>query len=88
MKRTWKPSWELECRQPAFITDGGGPLAFGQIRHGKQKYLWGNVPAINVVNHLQNEAADLPEHLRLLFAGKGLTYLTLRNTDAVKHLET
>ncbi|KAH9206685.1 hypothetical protein DL95DRAFT_486583 [Leptodontidium sp. 2 PMI_412] len=71
MKRTWKPSWELECRQPAFITDDGGPLAFGQIRHGKQKYLWGNVLTIDVVNHLQNEAADLPEHLRLLFAASG-----------------
>lgn len=67
MKASWKPAWELEERQPDFITNNG-PFVV-QTKHGQQKYLWGNVPAVDVVNHLQNEAQDIPEQLHLLFAG-------------------
>jgi len=68
MKETWKPSWEVERRKPAFLSSDGPPM--GQTKYGAQKYLWGNMPAIDVMQALQNEAADLPEYLRLLFAGE------------------
>ena len=65
MKATWKPSWNMERRTPTFVIDGGPQ----QTAYGKQKYLWGNVPALDVVNHLQNEKDNLPQNLRILFAG-------------------
>lgn len=68
MKETWKPAWEVERRKPTFV-GSDGPRT-GQTRYGARKYLWGNVPAIDVMQVLQNEAADLPESLRLLFAGE------------------
>lgn len=37
--------------------------------YGKQKFLWGNIPAVDVVNHAKNEGVDLPEDFNLLFAG-------------------
>ena len=69
MKDTWRPSWVVEARQPAFITsEMEGPLV-GSISHGRQKYLWGNVPAIDLLNLQRNEGVDYAEDLRLLFAG-------------------
>jgi hypothetical protein len=67
MKATWKPAWNLENREPQFVnTTNDGIL---MCIFGNQKYLWGNVPAIDVVNHLQNEGKDLPETFNFLFAG-------------------
>jgi hypothetical protein len=37
--------------------------------HGQRKYLWGNVPALDVVNVVQIEGTNLPSTLHLLFAG-------------------
>ena len=37
---------------------------------GMQKYLWGNVPAIDLLNLKDNEADATEENFRLLFAGK------------------
>ena len=67
MKATWKPSWDVTGRRPTFTTPNG-PI-IGQTHYGKQKYLWGNVPALDVVNHRHNEIDNLPEDLHLLFAG-------------------
>jgi hypothetical protein len=40
-----------------------------------QKYLWGNVPAVDMLNSSQNEGGALFEQLRLLFAGAYFDYL-------------
>ncbi len=86
IKKTWKPSWEVEKRLPSFITTNG-PL-IGMIPHGAKKYLWGNVPAIDVLDHQRNEGVDLPEDLHLLFAGKHSTPQSMVITNSVKHLAT
>ena len=82
MKETWKPSWVVEARQPAFIgSDEEGPSFVGSISYGKQKYLWGNVPAVDLLNLQQNEGVDYAEDLRLLFAGGYLFCRALSITD-------
>ncbi|KAL9041133.1 MAG: hypothetical protein Q9214_004213 [Letrouitia sp. 1 TL-2023] len=72
MKATWKPSWVAEARKPAFIGDDDEKAyPFDAVSCGRQKYLWGNVPALDVLNLQQNEGADFSEDLRLLFAASG-----------------
>jgi hypothetical protein len=66
MKDSWQPTWYREGRQPAFI--GGAPVAtFGAL-----KYLWGNMPALNIIGP-QGEAdeTDSKQDLALLFAASG-----------------
>ena len=85
MKDTWRPSWVVEARQPAFIaSDNEGPFV-GQISHGRQKYLWGNVPAIDLLNLQRNEGVDYAEDLRLLFAG-GYLLLVLYQSLTLRQL--
>jgi hypothetical protein len=64
----------VEERQPSFINDDG-PMLVGLTSHGKQKYLWGNVPAFDALNHDHNEV-NLPQDLHLLFAGRYSTSIT------------
>ena len=68
MKPTWRPSWVVEARRPAFINAVGNSFV-DQLAHGRQKYLWGNVPATDILNLQQNEGVDFTKDLRLLFAG-------------------
>jgi hypothetical protein len=75
MKPTWKPAWEVDGRTPAFINESDKPSPM-LVMHGKEKYLWGNVPAIDLINNGNNEGLGLPAKLRLLFAG---TYLSQKN---------
>ncbi|KAK5122415.1 hypothetical protein LTR85_003999 [Meristemomyces frigidus] len=65
IKDTWKPQWDLEDRQPAFI--GGS----GQKVFGGTKFFWGNVPAIDVLCMARNEGAGYDKDVRLLFAASG-----------------
>ncbi|KAI9875688.1 MAG: hypothetical protein M1830_008116 [Pleopsidium flavum] len=69
MKARWRPSWDVEGRKPAFIS-AEGP-AIGVTPHGGKKYLWGNVPALDVLNLKQNEGVDVARDFRLLFAASG-----------------
>jgi hypothetical protein len=52
---------------------GGG---LGQV-FGDKKYLWGNVPAFDVLQLEKNEGADYSGPLRILFAGISLAAQTL-----------
>ncbi|KAL9129400.1 MAG: hypothetical protein Q9217_002131 [Psora testacea] len=71
MRAKWRPSWIVEAREPAFIGgDKDGPV-FDMVSYGTQKYLWGNVPALDLLNLQQNEGVDFAEDLRLLFAASG-----------------
>lgn len=67
-KITWRPSWIVEAREPTFIGIEENPFV-DMISYGRQKYLWNNVSAINLLNLQQNERADFTEDFRLLFAG-------------------
>lgn len=39
------------------------------IRYGGDKYPWGNVPALDVLNLAKNEGSNTSQDFRLLFAG-------------------
>ena len=66
-----------EKRTPAFINNGPP-----QVRFGSQKDLWGNVPAIDVLQLKSNEGEGYEKELRMLFAGEDMQHFhTLRYTD-------
>ncbi|KAF2623920.1 hypothetical protein BU25DRAFT_349343 [Macroventuria anomochaeta] len=67
MKDSWEPTWFRKGRQPAFI--GGAPL----VPFGAQKYLWGNMPALDILNSKNNEGEIkvIENDLALLFAASG-----------------
>ncbi|KAI3335919.1 hypothetical protein F4824DRAFT_500409 [Ustulina deusta] len=53
LKGTWKPRWMTQNRRPAFIGGSETQVVFGTV-----KYLWGNVPAIDVIQLAQNEGIN------------------------------
>lgn len=68
MKSSWSPSWYTEGRVPTFINNNMTPYkAFGGT-----KYLWGNMPAIDVLALERNEGLNYSNDLNLLFAGESL----------------
>ena len=69
IKASWRPAWDVENRQPAFIGGDEGPFV-KNASHGRQKYLWGNVPALDLIKLQQNEGINFAGDLRLLFAGE------------------
>lgn len=76
-KKTWQPAWVLENRTPAFIGTGIGET------FGATKYLWGNVPAFDVIELGSNEGENYAKDLRILFAASG----DLRNViKTIAHL--
>lgn len=44
-------------------------LAMGQGFYGQRKFLWGNVPALDIINMEANEGLAYNKPLNLLFAG-------------------
>ncbi|PCD34788.1 hypothetical protein AU210_007384 [Fusarium oxysporum f. sp. radicis-cucumerinum] len=64
-KKTWKLEWSVEGRTPSFISDEA-PTPFGGM-----KYLFGNVPALDVLRLGANEGEAYGSQLRLLFAASG-----------------
>jgi hypothetical protein len=65
MKDNWEPAWVSERREPAFI--GGDNTSMHVF--GPKKFLWGNVPALDVLRLDKNEGDGYTKELRLLFAG-------------------
>ncbi|KAH7480252.1 hypothetical protein FOMA001_g8824 [Fusarium oxysporum f. sp. matthiolae] len=64
-KKTWEPEWSVEGRTPTFMSDEA-PTPFGGM-----KYLFGNVPALDVLRLGANEGEAYGSQLRLLFAASG-----------------
>ncbi|KAI2768200.1 hypothetical protein F4815DRAFT_498186 [Daldinia loculata] len=62
----WQPSWVKERRVPAFIGNSSA-----QVSYGSNKYLWGNVPAIDVIQLQHNEGVNFKNPLNLLFPASG-----------------
>jgi len=63
-KRTWLPVWYVEGRKLAIFDDGDKKNRFNR------KYLFGNMPAVDVLNLGQNEGLNFRGDLKVLFAGK------------------
>ncbi|KAJ5063441.1 hypothetical protein J3E72DRAFT_413919, partial [Bipolaris maydis] len=68
MKDTWEPEWYLNSRQPAFISEGPSHAGFGN-----RKYLWGNMPALDILQLQSNEGktSATSHDFNLLFAASG-----------------
>ncbi|KIM26482.1 hypothetical protein M408DRAFT_25436 [Serendipita vermifera MAFF 305830] len=73
--KDWEPAWVREQRNPIFsiplqsstafnLMSGHGPVGMGV-------HLWGNVPAIDVLNLQKNEGVDYQKDLSLCFAASG-----------------
>ncbi|KAI0108740.1 hypothetical protein F4776DRAFT_643594 [Hypoxylon sp. NC0597] len=63
-KSTWEPSYFAQRRTPGFLMDL--PLFVGG-----RIYLWGDVPAIDVIRFGKNEGEDFRGSLDILFAAPG-----------------
>lgn len=71
MKATWSPGWVHERREPAFI-GGDNEVGMPLVAFGKKKYLWGNMPALDILNLQDNEGTnDIKRDFALLFAASG-----------------
>ncbi|KAH7204657.1 hypothetical protein DER44DRAFT_666985 [Fusarium oxysporum] len=64
-KATWEPEWAAQGREPAFVGS-----AVNQF-FGGTKYLFGNIPALDVLRLDANEGEAYQGQLRLLFAASG-----------------
>ncbi|KAJ5948566.1 hypothetical protein N7454_001873 [Penicillium verhagenii] len=64
-RETWQPAWISENRVPEFMGNGLS------TQFGGKKYLWGNMPALDVLQLESNEGKDYSENLSLLFAASG-----------------
>lgn len=64
-----------ECRDPVFKYDQE-PKRLGTIR-----YLWGNMPSIDVLQLSSNEGVDYSKDLNILFAGMEVLVIVWSNAD-------
>ncbi|TLS21936.1 uncharacterized protein PpBr36_09426 [Pyricularia pennisetigena] len=67
LKSTWEPRWSKENRSPAFMGDGKQSISI----FGATKYLWGNVPAVDLIKLKDNEGVGFKQDIDLLFAASG-----------------
>ena len=51
-QQRWLPKWVEEGREPTFFVDDGGSV---NTEYGTNKYLWGNMPSIDVIRLGPNE---------------------------------
>ncbi|KAH9908637.1 hypothetical protein F4778DRAFT_776922 [Xylariomycetidae sp. FL2044] len=65
MKKTWEPSWITQHRRPAFLSSDHDSQ---QVAFGTRKYLWGNVPGIDLIRLDQNEGVTFQGPIRVLLA--------------------
>ncbi|RYN61655.1 hypothetical protein AA0119_g12851 [Alternaria tenuissima] len=68
MKGTWEPEWYRSGYQPAFVGEGSQLAMFGN-----KKYLWGNMPAIDILQlqHNESKSCETSQDFNLLFAASG-----------------
>ncbi|KIM26483.1 hypothetical protein M408DRAFT_330621 [Serendipita vermifera MAFF 305830] len=73
--KDWEPAWLREGRDPTFSMPQQSQSAFnlmsGHGAVGMGKRLWGNVPAIDLLNLKKNEGLNYMEDLSLCFAASG-----------------
>ena len=69
LRSSWKPSWYTERRQPSWITKDDSGALMGITTYGPTKYLWGNMPAFDLLNCKENEQ-EVPNRMSFLFAGR------------------
>ena len=70
-KEDWRPLWWSEDREPSFIgrDDNVVPHFAKELR-----YLWGNTPAVDILNLKDNEGASYDQNMAICFGGKSACY--------------
>ncbi|KFA69503.1 hypothetical protein S40285_05667 [Stachybotrys chlorohalonatus IBT 40285] len=76
-KASWRPAWELEDREPAWNKPEAARNLYNTF--GEETYLWGNPPAIDVLQLQQKEGVQYGKDIALLFSASG----DLRNVDKI-----
>ncbi|KAI0198154.1 hypothetical protein F4808DRAFT_472945 [Astrocystis sublimbata] len=71
MEESWKPRWFFENRPPAFLISDEDPETIGPVKYLQGNLLWGNVPAIDVVQLGLNEGLDFAGPVNMLYAASG-----------------
>ena len=67
MKGKYVPGWIKQDRLPSWVSDSDLTSQFGV-----NQYLWGNMPAVDMLNMEENEGAyDIHRDMNLLFAASG-----------------
>lgn len=67
MKSKYVPGWIKQDRPPSWISDSELSSKFGV-----NQYLWGNMPAVDILNMEENEGVnDVHRNMSLLFAASG-----------------
>lgn len=75
LKPTWLPQWDIQRRPPAFV--GHNVPSLSTFNFKDSKYLWGNMPACDVLNLSGNEGTGFQSDVHLLFAGMILLHVAL-----------
>ncbi|PGH28167.1 hypothetical protein AJ80_00057 [Polytolypa hystricis UAMH7299] len=73
-KSAWRPAWEVEKREPHFIDSSNADessMLSSFHHHGGMKYLWGNVPALDLLQLDANEGENTAQGISLLLAASG-----------------
>ncbi|KAF9533232.1 hypothetical protein CPB83DRAFT_538125 [Crepidotus variabilis] len=76
----WQPCWVREGRPPAFVTDGPEGQSLEDKRLSAGLILWGNSPAMDVINFAVNEK-DLKKNFSLAFIASGDLRHVLRSVN-------
>jgi hypothetical protein len=67
IKSEYVPGWIKQGRLPSWVSDSGLSSDFGM-----NQYLWGNMPAVNILNIEEGEGVcDIHRDMNLLFAASG-----------------
>ncbi|KAH7095343.1 hypothetical protein FB567DRAFT_601187 [Paraphoma chrysanthemicola] len=72
LKDAYEPSFIAEKRLPLYMTNVD-PSGLNLAPHGSMQYLWGNIPALDIINLVGNEgeAEVITHNISLLFAATG-----------------
>ena len=77
IQANWRPAWDREGREPAWASTTASRNWHNPF--GGEKYLWGNIPAIDVLRLSENEGNAYPDDIALLFAGQSDAFARVRS---------
>ncbi|KAL9095922.1 MAG: hypothetical protein Q9165_001920 [Trypethelium subeluteriae] len=83
LRKSWRPAWEEEHRTSLFTSEDDSESLFKHF--GPLKYLWGNMPAYDVLKLPQNEGTDYHRDLRILFPACGDFRNAILSTEGLPH---
>ncbi|XXH02766.1 hypothetical protein Hte_009151 [Hypoxylon texense] len=83
MDSNWRPAWDQEARSPAWAFMGS--TADPHHTFGRNKYLWGNSPAMDLLQLRRNEGTDYDKDIAMLFAASGDLRNVVKTVQSLPH---